>query len=252
MSQTETINSLFITAYQPFQHFLLARFDTMCGTNGCACGPVGDALGPTAVSSGNLVFGDQVESGDPATCPTGGTVLTGGTVWSGYRNPALVSGAPAASLLAATTNVVAELPATINGQPPPTAVLVGLNSGPLSTSIDPLGTVQQIGISKAGLGIEVDTTGVHTLRVYDPSTGMLIHQVSVQPTAEMAAMSGFRILYTNGNQLRVLNLITWHTHQVSNIPALNTYTVLLDGRQIVLHSPRHPTQIYGITLPRLP
>ena len=100
--------------------------------------------------------------------------------------------------------------------------------------------------------MEVNTAGAHTLQVYDPSTGMLIHQVSVQPTAEMAAMSGFRILYTNGDPLRTLNLTTWHTHRVATIPALNTYTALLDGREIVLHSPRHPTQIYGITLPRLP
>ena len=253
LGQNEEGGALFATG-EPFTTTQVDRFDLLCGASGCACGPLGsiDDEG-FAIGDGSLVYGVSDYS---ATCPGGAEVFTGGRVERiEGAAPVVLDSSPGASRIAAAGNLFAELAHIPNGPLQPDIQVRSAVSGALVSTIHPAGDVVGLGMSGAGVGVQVSVAGVQTIRLYNPATGALEHQVWVKPSAGMASMSGERILYAVGSSLRstelhTLNLLTWRTHLLYTLGPRRTDPELhLDGRLV---SWRSGTALMGILLPPLP
>jgi hypothetical protein len=220
-----------------------------CGANGCDCGDVGDALGPAAHLGDTLVYATSHYKGDPTDCAMGGgQILTGGSLRASLNPGHTVLGsAPGASLLAASRGRVAELPLVPGGPAQPNIEVLSATNGAPITTIATGGLVTGLGMSRAGLVAQVDTSGSQALRLYKPATGALVRSVWVRRTSKLINCSGERCIYTvSGKQIHTLNLISGRTHLVYRA-RFAPLDLRLDGRLIAWRR----TAVLGITLPRI-
>lgn len=205
-----------------------------CGANGCGCGNVGNQLGPGALLSGDYLYATSKYDGDPSNCAIGGDmILTGGGVRRATASGhALIGSAPGASLVAAATARFAELPLVPNGPAQPDIQVRNAATGALIRTIATGGVVGRLSMSGAGVVAQVGVNGATTLRLYNPSTGALVHSRYVRSNAKLINASGARALYLVGNDIHIFNLLTGQTHLVYRSPR-PLGTLRLDGRLIV-------------------
>ena len=251
------LSKLSTAKVQLVDHLLLS-----CGGLGCLCRPpseIGDTLAAGAMAGNTLVYATSSWRDDPATCDVNGCgskVLSGGSARRATTSGHVVlDAAPGASLVAASGGRFAELPLMPGGPSQPLIEVRNASSGALIKAIDTGGTVTQLSMSVAGVVAQVDVSGAHTLRLYNPSSGGLVRSIGVRPTARLVNASGWRALYTGTNhgQLRTFNLISGKTHFVYQASP-NLSDLRLDGRHIIWRTdgPKFGfSTFHGITLSRL-
>ena len=111
------------------------------------------------------------------------------------------------------------------------------------------GVVGRLSMSGAGVVAQVGVNGATTLRLYNPSTGALVHSRYVRSNAKLINASGARALYRVGNDIHIFNLLTGQTHLVYRSPR-PLGTLRLDGRMIVWLG--SGTAVMGIKLSPIP
>ncbi len=211
-----------------------------------------DASGPLAAYS-------TIHQGCPGGVATGQVTL----VANGTQTP--IAGSPPAARLAADTGRVAWIAAAAatklgqlgeprGGQPaiaPNTPIEVyDTTTSMVVTSVTPRGRVRSIALSGDILAALVRRpSGAQVIVRYHVHSRERIGSTSISPKASgMIDMAGSRIVFTNGNHVRLMNAITGHTRLLATTPSPPRFFSIAGRRVAWVSNTRHAGAIIAVNV----